>query len=253
MTETNKNKEIWKDVPEYEGYYQVSYMGRVRRLDRTVTYSDGRNRFYKGALMRGSLVNGYRRTTLKVSGRGRYYTFAQLVAIAFLGHKPKGHELVVDHIDGDKSNDAVKNLRVVTNRENCTTCFRANNGSFSSEYAGVSWHKGAFKWLAQTKFNGKTIRLGLFTDEEEASIAYQLALSKIDDGSFNPDDYKPKFTSRHKGVFLHKSSGKWQAQITINGKQEHIGLFPTELEAYQARLKAEQEINDGIFLPRKQD
>ena len=41
-------KEIWKHIPNYEGYYQASNLGMVRSLDRTVITSNGQKKFYKG-------------------------------------------------------------------------------------------------------------------------------------------------------------------------------------------------------------
>ena len=227
-------KEVWGDIPGYEGYYQASSFGRVRSLDRIVTFSNGYDRFYKGRLMKGSVNNGYRLTTLKKNNIGRTFKFSQLVSMAFLGHEPNGNTLVVDHKNGDRADDRLDNLRLVTNRANISTCFRSDEGSFSSGYAGVYWNKRVSKWQALIQYNGARIYLGLYNTEIEASIAYQSALSKIEDGSFNPDDYKPEWTSKYKGVSFNKPSNKWQARITINGKQKHIGLFKTELEAHQA-------------------
>ena len=241
MPVKSKNGEIWKDIPNYEGYYQASNLGRVRSLDRVVTCSNGYDRLYKGRVIKGSVNKyGYRRTTLGINGIDRTFMFSQLVATTFLGHKPNGHTLVVDHINGDTSDDRVENLRIVTNRANSTTCFRSDKGSLSSEYVGVSWNKCKSKWAAQIYHNGVRTHLGLYNSEIEASNAYQLALSKIKDGSFNPDTYKPKHTSKYKGVGFQKASNKWQARIRINDKQKHIGYFLTELEAhhaYQSKLK----------------
>jgi len=228
------NGEIWKDIPNYEGYYQASNIGRIRSLDRTVTFSNGYDRFYKGRIIEGTVNKGYRRATLCINGIGRNFKFSQLVAMAFLGHEPSGMDLVVDHINGEKSDDRVENLRIVTNRANSTTCFRSNKGSFSSEYVGVNWSKSKSKWQVGIQYKGVRVHLGYYDTEIEASNAYQLALSKIKDGSFNADDYKPKYTSKHKGVGFHKVSSKWVARITINGKSKHIGYFRTELEAHQA-------------------
>lgn len=241
MDRNNTVKEEWRDVPNYEGYYQVSDLGRVRSLDRVITYSNGQKRFYKGRIRDGSINKyGYRQTTLTVNDKGRNFRFSQLVAMAFLGHKPDGNNLVIDHVNGDKSDDRVENLQIVTHRANTTTCFRSNDGSFSSEYAGVSWAKKLSKWLARIEHNGVSVHLGYYNTEIEASNTYQEALSKIKDGSFNPDDYKPDFSSKYKGVSFMKARDKWQAYIKINGKQKHIGLFPTEIlahQAYQAKLK----------------
>jgi hypothetical protein len=48
-------------------------------------------------------------------------------------------------------------------------------------------------------------------------------------------------TSKYPGVYWHKQRQKWVAQITINGKQKHIGLFETEEEAYSAYCAAKAE------------
>ena len=241
----NKMEEIWKDVPNYEGYYQASNIGRVRSLDRTVEFSNGRERFYRGGVIKGSVDKGYRRTTLNIDGVGRYLKFSQIVAMAFLGHEPNGHTLVVDHINGDRSDNRVENLRIVTQRANTSTCFRSKEETFSSRYVGVNWDKKTSKWASKIYHNGVITALGFYDTELEASNAYQSALSKIDGGSFDPNYYKPKFTSEYKGVNFHKATNKWQARIIINGKRKHIGLFKTELEAhkaYQAKLKDIQTI-----------
>lgn len=50
-------------------------------------------------------------------------------------------------------------------------------------------------------------------------------------------------TSGCKGVSLHKPSGKWQAQIALNGKTIHLGLFATKEEAYTAYCNAALELH----------
>ena len=245
----NKKEEIWKDIPDYEGYYQVSDIGRVRSLDRWITYSNGQERFYKGGIMRGGTQAGYKFTTLKIASQGRAYRVSQLVAMAFLKHQPNGSKKVVDHINGDRSDDRLENLRVVTLRENVTTCFRANKDSFSSEHIGVCWDSSVGKWMSSIFCDGKSTFLGHFDCELEASMKYQRALSEIENGSFKPDDYRVKWTSKHKGVY--KREGKWASTIIYNKKQYHIGTFPTEELAYQSRLIAEQEVKDGVFLANR--
>ena len=233
--------EEWRDVPNYEGYYQASNFGRVRSLDRTIEFSDGRKRFYKGRIIKGSITkDGYKQTGLSINGIGRNFTFSQIVAMTFLEHEPSGVTMVVDHINGDISDNRVENLRIVTNRANVSTCFRSDRDSFTSEYVGSHWSKSASKWQALIRHNGVQTNLGYYDTEIEASDTYQSALSKIENGSFDPDDYKPKLTSKYNGVYFHKATNKWRSQITINGKNKHLGYFPTEIlahQAYQAKLK----------------
>ena len=232
-------KEIWKDIPNFEGSYQVSNLGNLRSLDRTVVYCNGVERFYKGRLLKGYVDSrGYRQTAISIGGKGRNYKYAQLVAMAFLGHKPDGLTLVVDHINGIRDDDRVENLRIVTNRQNTSTCFRADKGSLSSIYVGVSWYNSHSKWVARVQYNGSYISLGCFHDEVEASNAYQNALKKINNGSFNPEDYKPKYSSKYKGVSLNKETSKWAAYINIDGARKYLGCFDTEEEAHYAYQEA---------------
>ena len=102
------------------------------------------------------------------------------------------------------------NLRIVSHRANTSTCFRSDRDSFSSGYVGVNWDKKLSKWYSQIQHKGMRIYLGLYNTEVEASTAYQSALSKIKDGSFNHNDYKPKWTSEYKGVYFQKACNKWQ-------------------------------------------
>lgn len=69
----------------------------------------------------------------------------------------------IDHIDGDKLNNNIENLRLVTNQENCFNRTRAK---------GYSWNKNKKKWMADINLNGKTIYLGLFDNEIDAHNAY---------------------------------------------------------------------------------
>ena len=70
---------------------------------------------------------------------------------------------MIDHIDCDKSNNSIENLRVVTNQENQFNQKRAK---------GYYFNKKAKKWLTSIRLNGRSKHLGLFESEEEAKDAY---------------------------------------------------------------------------------
>ncbi len=228
-------KEVWKDIPNYEGYYQASNLGRVKSLDRTIFDKNGHKRFYKSRIIKGSInKDGYKKTKLVKDRVKKTLTIPQIIAITFLGHTPNGNTLVVDHLNGNKIDDRVENLRIVTTRENATKCYRSDRENLSSKHHGVSWNSRNSRWIAQIRANGVYVYLGLFINELDASDAYQSALSKIEDGSFNPNDYKPRFSSDYKGVFFHKGKRRWMSRISINGYRKHLGSFHTELEAHHA-------------------
>ena len=110
-------EEIWKDIPGYEGLYQVSNQGRVRGYDRVVYQSDGKTRRQKGAIKKLSVgKRGYLHCCLTLNRIQRNYVVHQLVAYAFLNHKPQGHTMVVDHINNVKTDNRLVNIQIVTNR-----------------------------------------------------------------------------------------------------------------------------------------
>lgn len=239
-----KNKEeIWRDVQGYEGYYRVSNMGNVISLNRTIIYSNGRVQLIKERSIGAVRANGYRYVSLNKENVKKCTTIAQVVAIAFLNHKPNGHNFVVDHINGNRADDRACNLRIVTNRENNSSCYRSDRDSLSSRFTGVYWSSNAKKWSAQIKYKGISHYLRCFTIESDADSCYQGALRKIKDGSFNPNDYTPKFSSKYKGVSFNKASNKWLARITISKKTKYLGSFSTEIEAYHVFKKALAEVD----------
>lgn len=161
--------EIWKDVPDYEGHYQVSSLGRVKSLKR-LSFS---GRVLKEKILKPANTNNYKKVVLSKNDNRKQFYIHQLVAMAFLGHSPNGHSLVVDHVDGDTSNNSANNLQIVTQRKNT----QKKKGEFLSSYTGVS--KQGKKWAAKIKLNGKSVHLGTFECELSASKAYQDKLKTL--------------------------------------------------------------------------
>lgn len=109
--------EVWKDIPGYEGYYQVSNFGRVKSLDRTVIDKNGRVMKYKGVILTPQLNEfGYEKVVLIKSGKRKNFKIHQLVAIAFLDNPD--NLPCINHKDGNKRNNMVSNLEWCTFGEN---------------------------------------------------------------------------------------------------------------------------------------
>lgn len=85
--------------------------------------------------------------------------------------------LQIDHIDGDRSNNRIANLRLATNAENAqNTGARSRN---TSGYLGVVWFKPKRKWKAEIRAGGRYRHLGYFDDPAEAHAAYVSAKREL--------------------------------------------------------------------------
>ena len=86
------------------------------------------------------------------------------------GHDPKG---VMDHIDGNRANNKISNLRVASLSQNQWNSSRPQNNT--SKLKGVTWKKDSKKWAAQIQVDGKKIWLGVYEDKNDAHQAYMKA------------------------------------------------------------------------------
>lgn len=159
-------EEIWKDIPGYEGLYQVSSLGNVKGVKRTIYTIRGIRRDYQEKDMKQFICKrGYHRVDLCKEGSTEYFHVHQLVAMAFLNHK-RDNGLTVNHKNFNKSCNIPNNLEIVTKEYNSSYQKRKN----SSSYMGVSKHWK--KWKATISINGTSVNLGLYNSEIEAAAVY---------------------------------------------------------------------------------
>lgn len=123
-------EEVWKDVPGYEGYYQVSDQGRVKSLGRVVS---GKRPYTKTdrILLPSNDRDGYKRVTLSKDCIKEYYSIHRLVLTAFVGvndDKP-----IACHCDGDRSNNRLDNLRWDTTQGNNDDTLKYGTRLFGSK------------------------------------------------------------------------------------------------------------------------
>lgn len=157
--DTPRTCEKWKDVAGYEGLYRVSNLGRVRR---TVTPHGAVGKMLRPGI--GS--HGYPSVQLCKDGIPCGFLVHRLVVEAFIGEISDGYQ--VDHIDRDRTNNQLNNLRICTPKQNI--CNSTPYGK--SRFKGVCWHKGGHKWMGYISIDGKQKYLGLFDTEIEAAHAY---------------------------------------------------------------------------------
>lgn len=147
--------EIWKDIPGYEGLYQVSNLGNVRSLNYNKT---GEIKLLKPFTSH----NGYRIVSLSNNGKLKGYTIHRLVANAFI---PNPNNLPqVNHIDENKTNNRTDNLE---------WCTQAYNNTYGTHTKRVS--KSNSIPVAQYDKNGILINtyLGAADAEKHTGFAHQ--------------------------------------------------------------------------------
>lgn len=108
--------EVWKDIKNYENYYQVSNLGRIKSLDRVVNSIHG-DSHKKGKLKKLTLnKKGYLKVSLFKNGKSQTREVQRYVAEAFI---PNPNYLEqVNHINGDKTNNCINNLEWISPLEN---------------------------------------------------------------------------------------------------------------------------------------
>lgn len=117
------NKEIWKDIEGYEGLYKISSTGRIKSCERITRDKNGKERKTKEIFLKGFFCRGgYQNVDLCKKCKVKKYIVHRLVAKAFIpNHKNKPQ---VNHIDGIKTNNKIKNLEWSTSGENIRHAFK---------------------------------------------------------------------------------------------------------------------------------
>lgn len=120
-------EEIWKSIPGYEGYYEISNTGKIRSLTRTIMKSNGRSQTFKGKELIPQLsAFGYYKIILSKNQIKKQYLIHKLVAITFI---PNPNNLpIVNHKDENKTNNNVENL------EWCTYEYNNNYGTIKQRH-----------------------------------------------------------------------------------------------------------------------
>lgn len=117
--------EIWKDIKGYEGFYQVSNTGKVKSLDRTTVYKNGRVCKLKSKLLKlNDNSKGYLWVYLSKENVSKSFYIHRLVAVTFLDNIENYKE--VNHLNAIKSNNHVSNLEWCTRVQNMQHAYDNN-------------------------------------------------------------------------------------------------------------------------------
>lgn len=138
-------EEIWKDVKDYEGRYQVSNQGRVKRL----YHRSGKER----VISPEKVMGGYLRVNLYKNGKAKHISVHRLVAQTFIPNTENWPE--VNHKDEVKTNNSVANLEWCSKAYNCQygtrtermMLTRNTRKSYGAEQAVVATRNGIERWF----------------------------------------------------------------------------------------------------------
>lgn len=147
-------KEIWKDIKGYEGLYQISNLGRVKKLQRTIITKNNRKLSYKEMILKPTLNSkGYCRVELiDITGNRKRCFVHRLVAFEFCDKQDNCN--VVNHKDCNPLNNNYQNLEWVTQKENMQYSIGLNRKHYSKEW--YEQQKGISKCKPIKAINIKT-------------------------------------------------------------------------------------------------
>lgn len=168
-------QEIWKDIKNYEGLYQISNLGNVRSLDRKVNSIYG-YRNIKGKILKPLETNsGYYRVDLKKEQKNNYVLIHRLVAETFI---PNPNNLPnINHKDNNPKNNSITNLE---------WCTQSYNIKYSYKYGNSKPTRGCFKKgnkphnlksINQLTLDGKFIKN--FSSIKEAALSTKILRTSI--------------------------------------------------------------------------
>lgn len=152
--------EIWKEIIGYEGLYEISNKSRVKSLKKTVI--GGRYncpRVFNEKILKDT--NGD--VSLQRNKNRKTFDVFTLKKIHFDGFVPTG-----------KRKECIFNDEIVSRRK-LNQNIKQKKHNKTSVFSGVSWDKGVNKWRSSIMINKKSIHLGCFDSEEEASLFYKKA------------------------------------------------------------------------------
>lgn len=141
-------KEIWKDIKDYEGLYQISNLGNVRSLERKVRINKG-YRIVKNKILKLGIRNNYYVINLNKNNKKKSFQVHRLVAEAFinnLDNKP-----IINHKNFNKLDNNVNNLEWCTQKENvnysiCNMKHRKNITHSNTKEKYISYRKSTNRY-----------------------------------------------------------------------------------------------------------
>ena len=228
------------NVRDYEGLYAVSDEGMVYNLK-------------TGEEMKSTVIGGYKTVNLTKDGVKTMHRLNRLVFFSFNPRIPivrRETAMAVDHINEDKLDNRLCNLRYITTRENVAGCSKKNDNGLPR---GVN-HLKSGKYAAGIQLDNKKYHLGVYDTTDEAGAAYKAALYAYEMYGEYPDTSATADRVKYaeclpQGVYINRRSGRFMAFAQLNGTRYYLGIYATVEEAASARQSAINNYADKGVLP----
>ena len=164
---------------DLETNIEVTRCGRVRKV-KVDWYGNGKGQYRiklgEVDFSKLNLNHGYKQIGTQIKSlKPKCLQIHQLIAMTFLNHKPNKFNVVVDHIDSNKLNNHVDNLRIITHRKNMS---KERTQKRNLPLGVYFWGKSN-KYYSKIHINKKSIFLGYYNTIEEASNIYQSKLKTL--------------------------------------------------------------------------
>ena len=141
------------------------------RLKELFDYQDGT--FIRRKNGMSIVANFGNKRYLRVYVDNKPYSLHRMIYLWHHGHLPK----TLDHIDGDRANNKIENLREATQQQNCLN--RKHHSNSKSPYKNVYWHQAMNKWTVVMQVDGSRKQLGYYDNVELADLIAMEARNKF--------------------------------------------------------------------------
>lgn len=160
--------ELWLPIVEFEEYYEVSNLGRVRSLFRTVTHPHSGKKTIPAREL-GQSINrgGYVQVVLSKDGKSKPYRVHRLVLSAFVEPAP---DKDANHKDGDRTNNTLDNLEWVTRSENHKHAYRELGRTPPAKGKFGAAHHNALAVIGLNERTGDIVKFASLMDAHRAGF-----------------------------------------------------------------------------------
>lgn len=235
-TLTTLANEEWKDIPGFDGAYQVSTLGRVRSVDRIYhrQYKNGRDdtTHHKGRILKQRVsTTGYWIVSIVYKCKSMIFLVHRLVAITFIPNPDnlpevnhKDENPLNSHVDNLEWCDRLYNIRYGTGIERNLLPRRKRIEQLTMDGEHIAYHLGVRETCRATGMHKRTIQRCLHNKQGfNSAYGYRWRFVDIDDSA--------TFDIEHSQVVYSKKNTTIE-QLTLDG--QHVAYFPSMTQAAKA-------------------